>query len=255
MRRCVLSVCVICVLVFLPAIVRSQEPVAQDLVLYLPFDDFDGNIASDHSAFGNDATFTADVELIDGKFGKALSFDGASSGKIPDDPSLDIVDAVTIEFWAIVNAGEVIQSGVEKGNAWVPGLYNLAALYNGATILQFVDLPEPCNDDNLGPSIQDGTWHFLVGTWNGKQIKLYIDGELEAEMGCNGELSPNNDPLYIGARAGSERFLNGALDEVKMYNYALTDDEILQDMAGPGEVQAISPADKLADLWGRVKLL
>ena len=66
------------------------------------------------------------------------------------------------------------------------GLYNLAALYNGGTILQFFDLPEPCNDDNIGPSIQDGEWHFLAGTWDGNDILLYIDGELEAEMPCKG---------------------------------------------------------------------
>ena len=226
---------------------------ADELVLHLSFDEADGKVAKDLSPFGNDATFKGKIERIDGVFGKALELDGKSSGQIPDHGSLDIVDGLTIEFWTQVRGGEAIQSGVEKGVAWVSGEYNLAALYNGGTILQFFDLPEPCNDDNIGPSIQDGDWHFLAGTWDGKEIKLYIDGELESEMPCKGELTPNNDPLFIGARGGSGRFLNGALDEIKVYNYALDEAELAADMEEPNPPQSVDAKQKLATAWGRIK--
>ena len=224
----------------------------QELVLHLSFDELNGDVAKDLSEFGNDATFKGKPKLIDGVFGKALEFDGKTSGQIPDHASLDIVDGITIEFWAIVKGGEAIQSGVEKGVAWVSGLYNLAALYNGGTILQFFDLPEPCNDDNIGPSIQDGEWHFLAGTWDGDDILLYIDGELEAEMPCKGELKPNDDPLFIGARGGSGRFLTGALDEIKVYNYALTKAALLKDMEEPVSLH-VDAQDKLTTVWARLK--
>ena len=233
--------------------VASSGWTADELVLHLTFDEFDNDVAKDLSAFGNDVVFKGNAKQIEGVFGKALEFDGKSSGEIADDPSLDIVSAVTIEFWAIVRGGEAIQSGVEKGRAWAAGLYNLAALYNGGTILQVFDLPEPCHDDIIGPTIQDGNWHFLVGVWDGDAIQLYIDGELEADQPCKGELSPNDEPLFIGARAGSGRFLNGALDEVKMYNYALTREQILEDMGNPNPPQAVDPKNKLAVSWGRIK--
>lgn len=225
---------------------------AQELVLHLSFDELNGDVAKDRSEFGNDATFKGKPKLIDGVFGQALEFDGKTSGQIPDHASLDIVNGITIEFWVIVKGGEAIQSGVEKGVAWVSGLYNLAALYNGGTILQFFDLPEPCNDDNIGPSIQDGEWHFLAGTWDGDDILLYIDGELEAEMPCKGELKPNDDPLFIGARGGSGRFLTGALDEIKVYNYALTKAELLKDMEAPVTLH-VDAQDKLTTVWARLK--
>lgn len=225
---------------------------AQELVLHLSFDALEGDIAMDSSEFGNDATFKGSPELIEGVFGTAMAFDGKTSGQIPDHASLDITDGITIEFWAMLEGGEAIQSGVEKGTAWVSGLYNLAALYNGGTILQFFDLPEACNDDNIGPSIQDGEWHFLAGTWDGDTIQLYIDGEMEAEMVCKGKLIPNDDPLFIGARGGSGRFLTGALDEVKVYNYALTKDELLLDMESPVPLH-VDAQDKLATLWARLK--
>jgi beta-galactosidase len=225
---------------------------AQELVLHLSFDALDGKVAKDRSEFGNDATFKGSPKLVEGVFEKALEFDGKTFGQIPDHASLDIVDGITIEFWAAIEGGEALQSGVEKGAAWVSGLYNLAALYNGGTILQFFDLPEPCNDDNIGPSIQDGEWHFLAGIWDGDDILLYIDGELEADMPCKGELKPNNDPLFIGARGGSGRFLTGALDEIKVYNYALTKDELLKDMAEPVSLH-VDAQDKLATVWARLK--
>ena len=239
-------------LLFLIFISVTAVCTAQDLVLHLSFDELEGKVVKDLSEFGNDATFKGSPKLIEGVFGKALEFDGKTAGEIADSPSVDIVDGITIEFWALVKGGEAIQSGIEKGAAWVSGLYNLAALYNGGTILQFFDLPEPCNDDNIGPTIQDGEWHFLAGTWDGDDILLYIDGELAAEMPCKGKLSPNDESLYIGARGASQRFLTGALDEIKMYNYALTKEELLKDMAEPVTLH-VDAQDKLATVWARLK--
>ena len=241
-------------LLFLIFISVTAVCTAQDLVLHLSFDELEGEgrKGSALNLVTMQPLIKVHPKLIDGVFGQAMEFDGKTAGEIADSPSLDIVDGLTIEFWALVKGGEAIQSGLEKGTAWVSGLYNLAALYNGGTILQFFDLPEPCNDDNIGPSIQDGEWHFLAGTWDGDDILLYIDGELEAEMPCKGELKPNNEALYIGARGGSQRFITGALDEIKMYNYALTKEELLQDMAEP-VLLSVDGHDKLATVWARLK--
>jgi len=227
---------------------------ANDLVLHLSFDEGSGNVANDSSTFNNDCALSGNPQWTDGPFGTALELDGATWGEVADADSLDIADAITIEMWAKIPAGgEGIQSGAEKGPSWIPGLYNLSPLYNGGTILQFSDLPVNCTDINVGTSIQDGEWHFLAGTWDGATIRLFIDGNADASMDCAGTLSPNDAPLFIGARGGSGRFVTGALDEIKIYNYALSEAEILADMDSPVSSAAVEPGGKLAVTWGTLK--
>ena len=241
-------------MVFLALVFGMYSHAANDLVLHLSFDEGAGNVAADSSGLGNDCVLNGNPGWTDGPFGMALELDGASWGEVADDASLDLTDAMTIETWArIPPGGEGIQSAVEKGSAWMEGEYNLAALYNGGTILQMRDLPANCADTNVGTSIQDGEWHFLAGTWDGAALRLYIDGNLDAEMECAGTLLTNDDPLFIGARGGSERFVTGALDEIKVYNYALSQAEIMADMENPVPTSAVGPDGKLAATWSMIK--
>lgn len=241
-------------MVLLTLICGMYSYAANDLVLHLSFDEGSGNIANDSSGLGNDCALNGSPAWVDGPFGTALEFDGATWGEVADNDSLDLTDTMTIETWAKIPAGgEGIQSAAEKGSGWVEGEYNLAVVYNGGTILQMRDLPANCADVNSGASIQDDQWHFLAGTWDGGTLRLYIDGILDAEMECAGTLLTNDDPLYIGARGGSQRFVTGALDEIKIYNYALSQDEIVADMENPVSASAVKPGGKLTTTWSMIK--
>lgn len=239
-------------IVFLMLAWSINSHAANQLVLHLSFDEGAGSVAKDSSKFKNDCALKGNPKWIDGKFGKSLELDGKTWGEVPDSDSLDLTGAMTIEAWVkLYGGGEGTQSAVEKGSAWIDGEYNLAALYSNGTILQMKDLPEECNDDNVGSSIQDNNWHFLVGMWDGGTIKLYIDGKLDKEMACAGTLLTNNEPLFIGARGGTQRFIIGALDEIKVYNYALSESELARDMESP--VAAVEPNGKLATTWSMIK--
>ena len=104
----------------------------------------------------------------------------------------------------------------------------------------------------IGPGIQDNKWHYVSGTWDGKVISLYIDGELETSGKCDGKLKRSNQSVHIGSRLASERFLTGVVDEVRIYNRALTQAEIKKDMQSFGPL-AVSPSGNLAICWGEVK--
>ena len=111
------------------------------------------------------------------------------------------------------------------------------------------DMPAECADTNVGTSIQDQQWHFLAGTWDGGTLKLYIDGTLDAEMPCAGTLLTNDESMFIGARGGTQRFVVGARDEIKVYNYALSEAELAADMTPA----AVEPNGKLTTIWSMIK--
>jgi len=238
----------------------TAEAVDNSLVLYFTFDEDQGDAVTDLSSHHNDGIMKGNPVRVEGIFGSALEFDGTTTSvEIPHSASLGITEAITLEMWVeLPNDGlNVNNVGIEKGG-WEPGEYSLYAFYvpgNGSA-MQFGDLPEACGDansGNLGPGLKDDQWHHIAGTWDGTTISIYTDGELSIEFGCKGgPLQINNKSVFIGARNGAERFLKGVVDEVRIYNRTLSQDEIKKDMETLGGL-AVFPSGKIAYLWGEVK--
>ena len=68
-------------------------------------------------------------------------------------------------------------------------------------------------------------WKQVIQTWNGEVLKLFINGQFMAEISALGQLASSDEPVRIGA--GKDRyFFKGAVDEVRIYNRSLSDDEI-----------------------------
>lgn len=224
------------------------------LVLYLMFDEGAGKTANDSSDYGNNGVIKGNPKWVPGKFGTALDLDGTGDTiEVPHHASLDITTAVTMEMWLRVAAagGDGNQAGIEKGG-WETGEYSLYPVYSNNTLAQFNDLPENCDDEKIGPSIRNGNWRHLAGVWDGTNISLYIDGDVVISGECEGELGTNVKSVYIGSRNGAERFLIAAVDEVRIYNRALTKEEIQVDMETSGFI-SVSPTERMAICWGKVK--
>lgn len=243
--------CIVVILLCMSVAARGETD--KSLLFYFMFDDAEEDITLDATDYGNDGIIKGNPEVVEGKFGTALNLDGVGDTiEIPHNDGLNITTAVTLEMWIrIANVGgESNQAGIEKG-IWEAGEYSLYPVYGGGTLAQFNDLPDGCDDEAIGPNIQDGEWHHLAGVWDGETIYLYIDGKEVRKLACDGELSTNAKNVYIGSRDGSQRFLMATVDEVRLYNRALTLDEIEIDMETSG--LAVSPGDKMAISWGKVK--
>jgi hypothetical protein len=74
-------------------------------------------------------------------------------------------------------------------------------------------------------NVTDGNWHYLMGTYDGANLKLYVDGVLESNVAVAATPLTGNNPLYIGSLNGSFKF-NGSLDELNIWNRALSATEI-----------------------------
>ena len=199
------------------------------LVAWWKLDDGSGNIAVDSSGNGHNGTLLGDTSWVDGIDGAALAFDGDGDyvdiGKSPD---FDIKNQITVSAWIKVNAFDRDwQSIVTKGDrAW--RLQRNA----GDRTLEFAcsGLVVPGTDwgqifGTVG--VNDGHWHHVAGVYDQEKLYLYIDGNLDASAEAPGTIRVNDEPVYIGENSQMpNRFWNGLIDDVRIYSYALSAEEI-----------------------------
>ncbi len=199
------------------------------LVAWWKFDDGSGNIAVDSSGFDREGQLIGDPNWIDGITGGALDFDGdGDCVDVGKDSAFDIKNQITVSAWIKVNAFDKDwQTIVAKGDrAW-----RLQRNWNKNT-LEFAcsGLVVPGSDwgqiyGNM--DVNDGHWHHVAGVYDQEKICLYIDGSLDASVAAPGNIRVNEEPVYIGENSQMpNRFWNGLIDDVRIYNYALSAGEI-----------------------------
>jgi hypothetical protein len=87
---------------------------------------------------------------------------------------------------------------------------------------------------NGSTTINADEWHHLAAVYNGSVLQLYIDGKLDASQPWTGGIGKNDSDVLIGENAQqSGRFFNGLIDDVRIYNHALSESEIKALAAGP----------------------
>ena len=226
------------------------------LVLYLPSNEGEGDIVADASQYGNHGVIKAG-KWTDGKFGKGLEFDMETSDvQIADSDSLDLADAFTLAVWI---KGREVQEGYTRiidKTQWPNSGYNICINESSRTL--------QCEFFNGGTGfsavattrLDDDQWHYVVGVFDSKSrtLKVYTDGALEKESKTDGTApGVNEQDLHIGYNGfqGDHRF-NGIIDEVRIYDRALNEDEINEIMASKGAL-AVDATDKLAIKWGALK--
>lgn len=217
------------------------------------FDEGEGDTAEDSSGKGNDGEIK-DAKWAEGKFGKALEFDGATSRvDIPDSDSLNDVDEITILAWVYLE------------RAVTSGTWNAVAGKNPypSGYLMWIEVPtEPCGlvysggrfDDRSAVQIDLDKWYHLAFTraLDG-EMKFYIDGKLvQTAQSAAGSITTTPGPVTIGGQ--SPQVLDGFIDEVIFFNTVLTDDDISIIMTrGLDGATAVSPADRLTTTWASIK--
>ncbi|ODS35435.1 hypothetical protein BEH94_01360 [Candidatus Altiarchaeales archaeon WOR_SM1_SCG] len=199
---------------------KTQEINEDGLVAYWSFDD---GTANDEAGNNNGAIYGAKV--VEGISGKALEFDGLADYVAL--PKIDISKDRTFELWVKTDSDD--QKLIYRGDTyWGDYHYQIEMWDNGK--LHYRHVPHIYKVKTT-VGLNDGKWHYFVATWNGVEAKLYIDGNLDVVY--NYTNSPTGIPsnnAYIGAAFDSSKGIyghfNGTLDEVKIYNRALTAEEI-----------------------------
>ena len=192
---------------------------------------FDGN-ANDASGNGNDGvlhdvTSTADRH---GNAADAYHFNGTSSYiEVPDSDSLrEVGQTVTVSVWVKPDAwgsdnwisilckgynDECRQYGpqINKSCNWILNYYN----------------GKKRNALVMSKTVEMGKWVLVTVTYSPTMISAYLNGELVGSMTPLGNMVKNTEPLYIGLDApGGDEYFNGDMDEVRIYNRALSAAEV-----------------------------
>jgi hypothetical protein len=208
---------------------------AGDSVLYLPLD----TNYLDISDSNNSVSCTdCPSNTTEGKIYGAYVFSNDSL-EIADASSLD-VDNITLATW--INPSQYLNDqriiSKETGTSEPYSIYSLLLSGSGEKYLDFrLGINNQRKTLSGTTAIELNTWTHVVASYDGANMKLFVNGVLTDTIAASGNIQDNNNPVYIGGSQFYPRFFSGSLDDVRIYNRALSQEEI-QDLAmtSPGEV-------------------
>ena len=211
------------------------------------FDEGNGDTAKDETKNGNDGQIV-DAKWVDGKFGKALKFEGGAHVAVGD--FADYEDKVSIVA-LIKTPAAPAWSDIIVGPCGdvIFTLQNHKLNFAGQCAQ-----PIPHNTWST-TLLNDDEWHYIAGTYDGKTVKVYVDGKLEASNAAAGAFKTG--PKYIGSRDDKQEAYTGLIDEIAFFNIALSDNDVKAIAEGGLSVAlgfaAVSPQAKLTTTWGNLK--
>jgi hypothetical protein len=204
------------------------------LVAAYSFNAGSGQTAADASGTGNTGTIVNATWGAAGRYGAALSFAGTGSVTVADAPSLDLARGMTLEAW--------VRPSATQGSAWRTVLLKersaglCYSLYANSTSKKPQAVINTGGNDRStqgASTIPVNAWTHLAATYDGTTLRIYVNGSLKQSTNVPGTLVTSNGALRIGGNSVWGEYFRGLIDEVRVYNRALSVSEIQSDMSTP----------------------
>jgi len=217
------------------------------------FNEGTGKVVEDSSGNGYDGELKKNPTWADGKYGKGLEFHGGNYVELQDSSAglpFGGVEPFSITAWVKNIGGGTI---IGKFNGGVIGAYILVVSGGGTVTFHREVAPWGLGGAKALPK---GEFGHVAATYDGSDMKIYIDGELDAKQGRAAQNTDTVTPVLIGARftgGAPSNFFTGILDEVALFNVALTPDDIKVAMRGLSPESAVFAAGKLTTTWASIK--
>ena len=233
--------------------------VTDNLIAYWPLDrsTINGGKVQD-SINGYDLEINGNPKGCEGKINEALEFDGQadSLSNTADIASINdaVADGYTLAMWVLPRDLSRYQEigGPQDG----AGTRYTASfrVFDGASGFGF-DLEAAAGQVRLTSNGQKtGEWYYLTGTYDGDVATFYINGEeIARDGGTSGDVA-DFDGVFICQDIVGGRNFEGAVDEVLIYNRALTPDEVLANYNSNVGMAATSDSYNLGMTWSQIKI-
>ena len=247
--------------------VAAQTVVIEDgLIGYWSFnkDTVKGNTVKD--VWGDqDAEMIGKLQIVEGKFGEAVRLEGGAGARvqITDDIKKAKLptEEMTVELWVwdeqfiewggymvAVQDNGAFEKGWLIGTRWKAFSFALSSdgADDGDGLLTYL---------NSANTYDVNEWHHVVGTYDGKEMKIYVDGKLEGTSSVQSGVINYPDRIFFSMGAykdDNEDFVHkGMIDEVRLYDRALSEKEVSNNLEAEG--LAVEAAGKLSLTWGQIK--
>ncbi|MDE0326495.1 MAG: LamG domain-containing protein [Candidatus Poribacteria bacterium] len=247
--------------------VTAQTVVIEDgLIGYWSFnkDTVKGNTVKD--VWGDqDAEMIGKLQIVEGKFGEAVRLEGGAGARVQitdDIKKAELpTEEMTVELWVwdeqfiewggymvAVQDNGAFEKGWLIGTRWKAFSFALSSdgADDGDGLLTYL---------NSANTYDVNEWHHVVGTYDGKEMKIYVDGKLEGTSSVQSGVINYPDRIFFSMGAykdDNEDFVHkGMIDEVRLYDRALSEKEVSNNLEAEG--LAVEAAGKLSLTWGQIK--
>jgi len=238
-------------------VVSAASKDMEGAVCVLLLDEGKGTTANDFSGNNNNATLEGGAKWVNGKYGSALEFDGVTGcAKVPDSDSLDLTEEMTIMAWvkrygSISNRGFVTKVTFGGNNR----SYDLGFSSDSPRFIFTADgTANTWNGVVSNVKAPEEEWTHAAGTYDGKTMKMYVNGDLSNTENVTAKIFPGTSPLALARHGADAQYVNVAIDEVAIFNRPLSGSEIKLVQNGLERfIAAVSPQGKLTTSWASVK--
>ncbi len=228
-----------------------------NIVAAWTFEEGSGKVVGDVSGTGNNGELIGGANWGDGKFGKALDFDGSSNYiEVPFDASMKVLNEgdFTIAAWYKPDVIPKKQVVFQQGDAGGTGRTWLFVHEGAGEIRSFLGNGTTAS----GINAEAGEWYHtaVVVTEGGgvDSVQLYVNGQLAGDP-FQAAMEDSEGTFFIGAHKNITDLMDGIIDELVLVNKALSATEIRDLMDnGLANIMAVEPTGKLSVSWGSIKV-
>jgi hypothetical protein len=227
-------------------VASSQE---LELLAQWPLDETSGDVVQDIIGGRDGEIASGDLSWVPAKFGNGLQFDGTGYVEVTKDPELELSESVTLTAW--VNFDDV--SGRQDIVSYAD---SYAIIKESDSTFRGFIYQGGWPMANGTTATEAGEWYFAAMTYDSTDIKIYVNGELDGTAGAPGEILFQGAPFWFGgapADPGQAWFFKGILDEVEIWNRAMTEEEVMETYQNPPPSLSVNSKGKLATTWGDLK--